>query len=448
MASSEVFHFDEFTLEVQERRLLRGAEVVRLSPKAYDMLVALVQQRGRLVTKDELLRRLWPESFVEEGGLTVHVSALRKALGEDAHRPIYIETVARSGYRFIAAVACDLAHEKPLTPSAITRPVELYELVGRGRSHLLSGSYFELPAAVDAFRSAIEIDPTYAPAHAGLARARCVEAAFHAVPHQEAFTEAKASALRALAMDSASADAQVALGTVLFLSEWDWTAAERSLHRALEINPDHTEALLQYGSLQEALGRLDDGLRCKQQALARDPRSPGVLVQIANSYWHQRKYDDTLAWARRALEVDPKHVLACQFINKVYLKIGDINRFAAWAVSIAIEFGFSEERVAVFKQVTADAQQVYATAGLSGVNRFWVDQITNPQLDFDPLLKMAFFRAVLYGDAGRLDEAFDYLDQAIAFRDPALVHLAVAPEWDSLRGDPRFAERMRSMQLS
>jgi tetratricopeptide (TPR) repeat protein len=267
------------------------------------------------------------------------------------------------------------------------------------------------------------------------------------VPYQEAFAEAKASALRALAMDSGSADAQVALGTVLFLSEWDWTAAEHSLQRALEINPDHTEALLQYGSLQEALGRLDDGLRCKQQALARDPRSPGVLVQIANSYWHQRKYDDTLAWARRALEVDPKHLLACQFINKVYLKIGDINKFAARVDSIAIEFGFPEERVAVFKQVTADAKQVYATAGLSGVNRFWVDQITNPQLDCDPLLKMAFFRAVLYGDAGRLDEAFDCLDQAIAYRDPALVHLAVAPDWDSLRGDPRFAERLRSMTL-
>ena len=102
----------------------------------------------------------------------------------------------------------------------------------------------------------------------------------------------------------------------------------------------------------------------------------------------------------------------------------------------------------MLKQVTADMQQVYATVGLSGVRRFLVDQITNPQLDFDVLLKMAFFRAILYGDAGRLDEAFDYLDQAIAFRDPALVHLAVAPEWDSLRGDPRFAERLRSMRLS
>src|SRR4029077_3165163 len=153
-------------------------------------------------------------------------------------------------------------------------PAELYELVGRGRSHLLSGSYFELPAAVDAFRSAIEIDPTYAPAQAGLARARCVQAVFRAVPHQEAFAEAKGSALRALAMDSDCADAQVALGTVLFLSEWDWRAAERSLRRALDINPDHSEALLHYGSLMEALGKLEEGLRFKHQALARDPRSP------------------------------------------------------------------------------------------------------------------------------------------------------------------------------
>src|SRR6516164_3835769 len=128
-ASSEVFHFDEFTLDVPERRLLRGTEAVRLPPKAYDVLVALVQQRGRLVTKDELLTRLWPGSFVEEGSLNVYVSALRKALGEDARRPAYIETVARSGYRFIAAVTCDPTG----APSAVARPVELYELVGRGR---------------------------------------------------------------------------------------------------------------------------------------------------------------------------------------------------------------------------------------------------------------------------------------------------------------------------
>ncbi len=81
---------------MRERRLLRGTEAVRLSPKAYDVLVALVRQRGRLVTKDELLTRLWPESFVEEGILNVHVAALRKALGEDA-RPAGLYRNGRRG---------------------------------------------------------------------------------------------------------------------------------------------------------------------------------------------------------------------------------------------------------------------------------------------------------------------------------------------------------------
>ena len=68
-------------------------------------------------------------------------------------------------------------------------------------------------------------------------------------------------------------------------------------------------------------------------------------------------------------------------------------------------------------------------------------------LDFDAVLKMAFRRVVLYGAAGRLDEAFECLDQAIAFRDPAMVHVAVAPQWDPLRGDPRFVARLRAMSL-
>src|SRR6187549_3646980 len=135
MATGETFHFDQFTLEVRERRLLRGGDVVHVAPKAYDVLVALVRQRGHLVTKDELLTRLWPGSFVEEGSLNVCVSALRKALGEDARRPTYIETVARSGYRFIGSVRLDSEDAKPSVPSAMARPVELYELVGCGRSH-------------------------------------------------------------------------------------------------------------------------------------------------------------------------------------------------------------------------------------------------------------------------------------------------------------------------
>ena len=100
----EVYEFGGFRLEVRERRLRRGTSPVHLAPKAYDLLVTLVRRSGRLVTKCELLERVWPGVFVEEGNLTVHVSSLRKRLGDVTQSPAYIETVSRAGYRFIAAV--------------------------------------------------------------------------------------------------------------------------------------------------------------------------------------------------------------------------------------------------------------------------------------------------------------------------------------------------------
>ena len=197
-------HFD-----VGERRLLRGAEPVRLSPKAHEVLAALVRQQGRLVTKDELLARVWPDAFVEEAILTVHISALRKALGKDKGAQGYIETVSRLGYRFVTPVNNDSLDEDKARATRGSRPVELYELVGRGRSHLLSASYFEMADAVSCFRAAVEIDRTYALAYAGLAQALCAHAGTRAIPQLEAYSEAKTSAFRALAMDSECADAQV-----------------------------------------------------------------------------------------------------------------------------------------------------------------------------------------------------------------------------------------------
>ena len=154
-------------------------------------LVVLLRQAGHLVTKDELLSQVWPDAIVEEGILTVHISALRKALGDDRRSSGYIETVSKSGYRFVAPVSREHGDHDTGRLRAQSRPVELYELVGRGRARVLSGSYFEVPDAVSSFRAAIELDPTYAAAHAGLAVARCLQGCLRAVPYEEAFAEAK-----------------------------------------------------------------------------------------------------------------------------------------------------------------------------------------------------------------------------------------------------------------
>jgi len=98
---AELYEFGPFRLEPAERKLSRNNEPLVLAPKAFDTLLVLVRNSGHLLEKDELIRVLWPDSFVEEGNLTNNISLLRKALGDDAP---YIETVPKLGYRFIGGV--------------------------------------------------------------------------------------------------------------------------------------------------------------------------------------------------------------------------------------------------------------------------------------------------------------------------------------------------------
>src|SRR3979409_33774 len=102
--TSEFYEFGRFRVKSDERVLLRGEELVPLAPKAFDILLALLENDGRIVNKDDLMKKVWPNTFVEEGNLTQNVSLLRKALGESANSSQFIETVPRRGYRFVAPV--------------------------------------------------------------------------------------------------------------------------------------------------------------------------------------------------------------------------------------------------------------------------------------------------------------------------------------------------------
>src|SRR5262245_15050805 len=143
MIERAAYQFGEFVLDVAQRRLTCGARPIALAPKAFDLLTALVEHAGRLVTKRELLDLVWPDAPVEEGILGVHVSALRKALGADEGGTRYIETVSRSGYRFAAPVARRPAEHgfSMRWPIGVlpARP-DVHELVGRARLHLMTAA--------------------------------------------------------------------------------------------------------------------------------------------------------------------------------------------------------------------------------------------------------------------------------------------------------------------
>lgn len=436
VGNREVYEFGPYTLDVQERRLSNAGHVVTLAPKAHDVLVALVRRAGTLVTKRELLDLIWRDVSVEEGILSVYVSALRKIFDDAGDDVSYIETVPRSGYRFSAAVRRSDGRTETVSmkwPIGVlpARP-EVSELIGRGRSCLMAASRSEIPRAVAAFRSAIELDPDYAASHAGLAVAHCAEAELRVALPEVAYAAAREAALRALAMEASNADAQVALGTVLFLSDWNWSGARRSLERALELNSDHTEGWLLYGRLLEALGFLAEGLAAKQRALERNPSSAAVHLQIALSYWNQRRYDDMIAWCSRSLEIDPQHVLAREFLAGAYLKKGDSDRYMSEVLTHARLAGAPQTLI-------DDLRRIYDSRHRAGILEYAIR--ANAQ---GPPMQLA----LLHGEAGHLDEAFQQLDFAITGRDPALVHLAVAPQWDCLRADSRFDERLATMGLA
>jgi DNA-binding winged helix-turn-helix (wHTH) protein/Tol biopolymer transport system component len=126
---SQKFEFDDFLLDPKEKILLRGAEPVSITPKAFDLLLYLVTNHGHLVEKNELINAVWAESFVEEANLPFTIGLLRKALGDDAQKPQFIETIPKRGYRFIAKVRTAPAHDSYVA-SAASRPYVLFTTAG------------------------------------------------------------------------------------------------------------------------------------------------------------------------------------------------------------------------------------------------------------------------------------------------------------------------------
>src|SRR5688572_3992755 len=134
MPNQPDLQFGDFTLNVGERLLSRDGLPVALTPKAFDLLTALVTRAGRLVTKDELLKEVWPDAFVEESNLAYHVFAIRRALGEAADGERFIETVPKSGYRFVGAMTPAANGSDERQPAAAPDPQPRAEAVN-GHHH-------------------------------------------------------------------------------------------------------------------------------------------------------------------------------------------------------------------------------------------------------------------------------------------------------------------------
>jgi hypothetical protein len=224
-------------------------------------------------------------------------------------------------------------------------------------------------------------------------------------------------------MDDACADAQVALGAVLFGATGTGRAPSGASAGPPAV-PNHTEAYLQYGSLLEALGRLEEGLEMKLRALERDPFSPLVHLQISMSHFFQRRYDDTIDWAKRALDIDPRHPHAREFLAGAYLKTGDLDRYMEANLEHARMHGAPAELLDTLKQA-------YSSGGPTGLVRFASGR---PPGNREPSRTSDGHLPGRDGDLGRRSDT----STARSSRDPALVHLAVGRSGTPATPTPQF----------
>jgi TolB-like protein/DNA-binding winged helix-turn-helix (wHTH) protein/Tfp pilus assembly protein PilF len=639
--TSNLYEFDEFRLDPQNRVLRRAGTAVPLTPKAFDVLLLLIQNAGRIATKDELMNAVWPDSFVEESNLTQTIFMVRKALDETADRR-YILTVQGQGYRFLAPVtetACGAEIESPgierrvPPPSAGSAPeIQLHSHPRRARdwrslviasaalvlvlivastlwiwhsrhgaveppgrtmlailpfenftgdpgqeyfsdglteemisqvgnldpahlgviartsvmhykrsqesipqigkdlgvqyviegsvrrdservritaqliqvkdqSHLwarqydrdlghllklqaeiarevaneiefslsgrrpiaaaekaaappgansyeaydlyLKGRYFwnkrtaeGFRQAADYFQQAIDKDPNYGRAYAGLADTFSLMSTWYLGPQNEFMPKARAAALRALELDESLAEAHASLALIKENYDYDWRDAEKEFRRAIQLGPQYATAHQWYAEFLSWQGRFEEAFAESDKARQLDPLSLIIASDYAAILYDSRQYDSALKQCRSVLELDPNFDHARDSMVPSYLQLGRyddavdlINRWAdreqgpwmlAWKAAVESRSGHAE-----------DARRALAQ----------LEQVSASRADRTVTLLIA------YSGTGQKERVIELLQNAYSEHSNAVLQIKVEPMYDPIRSDPRFVDLLRRVGL-
>ncbi|MEO8436329.1 MAG: tetratricopeptide repeat protein, partial [Pyrinomonadaceae bacterium] len=326
--------------------------------------------------------------------------------------------------------------QKRVTRSS-TDNAEAYDFYLKGRYHLNRLTDDGFMKGRDYFQQAIDKDPNYGLAYAGLADAYNRLSGFNALPPREGYPKARAAAMKALELDDKLAEAHTVLGAVNLFHDWDWSGAEKEFKRAVEINQSYSDAHQMYSYYLSAMGRFDESLYQMRRAQELDPLSLEKIAAIGEIFYLRRQYDQALEQYRKALEMDPN------------------SGFAHWAIgNVYVQKGRYDEAIAEYQKsmpLSGDSPDEPASLGyaygLSGKRREAHQVIEELKERSKRSYISPTLIATIYTGLGEKDQAFAWLDKAYDGRDSILVLLKVEPMFDSLRSDPRFTDLLRRVGL-
>lgn len=445
-------------LDPERKVLSAGGIPLGVGPRVVATLAALIESRGEVVTKDELLDRVWPGEDVGESNVAQSIYVLRKIFREYGLGEAVV-TVPRRGYRFTAEVrAADVpAVESPAAPQATARRplaqlrvlwslaaallamtiggataqnaapapalgargAELYRL---GRFYWNRRTLADMAHAVSLFTAVTRSDPNSPLGYSGLADSELMIADYaDRAVHPELHLARAAAAVRsALAADPRSAEAHTSYGELVMMREHDIAASNAEFRRAIALDPSYATAHHWYGVSLLEHGRRREALRELQQAVVLDPASSARAQWLAIAAYEERHFADAIGYNQRALELDPQRSGVLRGLGLAYELAGDYDH----AIAVFMRMRASPHDADDAPPLLAEA---YARAGHLAAARTWlrVAMRRRPR-DFDTALALLasgeHARAVALLGAIVHDESYSPED----------------PRLDPLRGDRRL----------
>ncbi|MGH9516302.1 MAG: winged helix-turn-helix domain-containing protein [Terriglobales bacterium] len=416
----------------------RMGVIARTSSMAYKRTTKTVSQIGHELKVDYVL-----EGSVRRENDVVRITAQLIRVADQIHLWAHsyerkLGTVLGVQSELGSAIAQEV--ELRLAPQqfSISRDEdpEAHDAYLRGRYHWAKRTYKEIGRAIEYFGKAVEKDPRYARAYAGLADCYIILPITSDMRSEDCFPKASAAAARALELDPALAEAHTSRGTIRFWFDWDWAGAEEAYLKALELNGNYAVARLYRAHCLSNIGKHGEALAEIRRGLRLDPLSPIMNTLYAEFLYHARLYEEALAQFHNALELNPDFWVARVNLAKAHEQTGHYDEAIAELQKARLLSDQNTETISLLGYVLAVSGEKQKAQGcLSELFEIRKKKYVPP-----------YNIALLHLGLENKRAACESLEQGYQERDVHMTFL-LDPKWDQLRNDPRFRKLIRQVGL-
>jgi TolB-like protein/Tfp pilus assembly protein PilF len=416
--------------------------IARTSVMKYKQVDKSVGEIGRELKVGTIL-----EGSVRKAGGRVRITVQLIDVGSEA--PIWAQKYDRQledvfkiqtdiAERVAEALKVQLLREnRRLIEEKAPEDIEAYVLYLRGRYYWSRRTKEDLEKAISYFGEAIRKDPNYALAHAGMADCYTLMGRHLYLPSREAFEKARDYANRALELNNNLAEAHTALAAVLMIYNWDWDLAEEQFKHAIQLNPNYANAHYLHSVLLQTTGRLQESVTAAEKAQVLDPLSPVIGMGVVQAYFFSEQYDKAIAECHKYLEMNPREVVAQDYLVHLQAQNGFFEKAAEEAARLV---EISERKA----ETTAHLAYVYAASGRTEeARKVFETSVAESRLGYsNPTIFIT-----VYSILGDQDNAFRWAEEALKVGKIAFPALRFSPELKKFRTDPRYNSLLAKAEL-